>query len=196
MSYEDQVAFLKSINHILRFGGRLVIFDSLGATLDEKEIWEGFQAETQNPRTWPKGSFFSANLKLTNDFMKLNSEQQLKVHALEDFFGHNLVMGRDWMPQPFTYKPVSELNELLTRLGFTENKCTKTEIPETKLEQVLVGGAIFNFTIMQNQIKNSNTITFYTVFNKVPSNVQELTDLYNTIQKNGELENFKLPNLK
>ena len=85
---------------------------------------------------------------------------------------------------------------LLGVLGFTENKCTKTEIPETKLEQVLVGGAIFNFTIMQNQIKNSNTITFYTVFNKVPSNVQELTDLYNTIQKNGELENFKLPNLK
>jgi len=122
MSYEDQVAFLKSVNHILRSGGRLVIFDSLGATLDEKEIWKGFQAETQNPRTWPKGSFFSANLKLTDDFMKLNSEQQLKVHALEDFFGHNLVMGRDWMPQPFTYKPVSELNELLTLLGFTENK--------------------------------------------------------------------------
>ena len=122
MSYEDQTVFLKSVNHILRSGGRLVIFDSLGATLDEKEIWKGFQAETQNPRTWPKGSFFSANLKLTHDFMKLNSEQQLKVDALEDFFGHNLVMGRDWMPQPFTYRPVSELKELLTRLGFTENK--------------------------------------------------------------------------
>jgi SAM-dependent methyltransferase len=122
MRYEDQVAFLRSINHILRHGGRLVIFDSLGATLDEKEIWKGFETETLNPKTWPRGSFFDTNFKLTHDFMKLNSEQQLKVHALEDFFGHNLVMGRDWMPQPFTYRSISELNELLIQLGFTENK--------------------------------------------------------------------------
>mgnify|MGYP001571056104 CR=1 FL=1 len=51
-------------------------------------------------------------------------------------------------------------------------------------------------TLSLSKCKKSNTITFYTLFNKVPSNVQELTDLYNTIQKNGELETFKLPNLK
>ena len=122
MTYEDQSTFLKSINHILRPGGRLIIFEALGATNDEKEIWEGFQVEARNANTWPKGSFFNANLKLTKDFMMLNSEQQRKVHALEDFFGHNLVMGRDWMPQPFTYRPVSSFQELLTKLGFMENK--------------------------------------------------------------------------
>ena len=84
---------------------------------------------------------------------------------------------------------------VLGLLGFKETKCEKAEIPEVKLEQVLVGGAKFNFELSYDQIKNSNKITFYTIFNKVPSNSQELTELYNLIQKNHESNNFIMPNL-
>jgi len=122
MSYADQIMFLRSINHVLKQGGRIVIFDSLGATTDEENIWGDFEEERQNIETWPKGSFYDANLKLTHDFKELSADQQLKVHALEDFFGHNLTMGRDWMPQPFTYRSVSDLCRLFTRLGFAEIK--------------------------------------------------------------------------
>ncbi|MBU2063630.1 MAG: class I SAM-dependent methyltransferase, partial [Candidatus Omnitrophica bacterium] len=122
MNEEDQKAFLKSIHHILKPGGCLIILDSLGATIEDKEILEGFLKETGNSRTWPAGSFYEANYKLTMDFMKLTPQQQLQVHALEDFFGHNLIMGRNWMPQPFSYRTVAEFKEFLGRLGFNENK--------------------------------------------------------------------------
>ncbi len=81
-------------------------------------------------------------------------------------------------------------------LGFTENRCTKTTIPESKLDQVLVGGAIFKFTLTADQLKNANKITFYTVFNKVPADLQELNDLYNLIQTNSNLNTFKNPTIR
>ena len=71
---------------------------------------------------------------------------------------------------------------LLGIMGFTENKCVTTEIPETTLTQVLVGGAKYQITLTKEQLKNTDSITFYTQFNKVPDNIQELNLLYNEIQ--------------
>ena len=122
MSQEDQIKFLKSIKRILKPGGRIIIFEAMGTAAGDEDIQREFRDETKNPRTWPAGSFREANLKLTEDFMRLTADQQRKVNALEDYLGHNLVMGRDWMPQPFTYLPVTEFQSLLAGLGFTENK--------------------------------------------------------------------------
>ncbi len=85
---------------------------------------------------------------------------------------------------------------LLGLIGFKENQCTKTEIPETTIDKVLVGGAKFKFTLTKEQLKNSNSIIFYTLFNKVPGNTQELAEMYSLIQKNPDSTNFKLPIVK
>ncbi len=82
---------------------------------------------------------------------------------------------------------------VLGLFGFTETKCAETEIPETTLDKVLTGGANFRFTLTKDQIKNSNSITFYTMFNKVPNNIQELNDLYNLINQNQNSTSFIYP---
>ena len=82
---------------------------------------------------------------------------------------------------------------VLGLFGFTESRCTKTEIPESELDQVLVGGAKFKFTITKEELKNSNTITFYTLFNKIPNTLQELNDIHNLIQQ--ESNTITLPKL-
>jgi len=76
---------------------------------------------------------------------------------------------------------------VLGLLGITDNKCVKTELPETKLEQVLVGGARYKFTLTKAQLENSNKIIFYTNYNKVPNNIQELSELYNIVQNQNSL---------
>jgi len=122
MSYEDQVNFLRSAWRVLKPGGRLIIFDSLGSEQDQADIMADFNREMNNPQTWPQGSFYNDNKKLSEDFLALTPQQQLEVHALEDYFGHNLVMSRDaFMPQHFTYLSVKELRRLMTKLGFEEN---------------------------------------------------------------------------
>ncbi len=122
MPPEDQVAFLRSVWRVLKPGGRLIIFDSLGAEQNQTDIMSDFEKEINNSQTWPKGSFYNDNLKLSKDYLALNQKQQLQVDALEDYFGHNLIMGRDaFMPQYFTYLSVMELRGLMTKLGFVEN---------------------------------------------------------------------------
>ncbi len=123
MSIEDQRKFLKDIRRILRPGGKLIVFESLGATkADDEKIWKDYSRELKDASSWgPKGSWRDDNLRLNRDFRKLNAEQQLKLHAAEDYFGHNVVMNRVWMPQPFTYRSVKEYQGLLNELGFDEN---------------------------------------------------------------------------
>ena len=123
MTLEDQKAFLKDIERILKPGGRLIVFESLGANQENEEIWRAYKDELRNESSWgPKGDWREANLKLNRDFRKLTDKQQKRLHALEDYFGHNVVMNRVWMPQPYTYRTVSEFQELLDGLGFNENK--------------------------------------------------------------------------
>ena len=122
MPHEDQINFLRSAWRVLKPGGRLIIFDSLGAGQDQTDIMADFNREMNNPQTWPKGTFYNDNKKLSEDFLALTPQQQLQVHALEDYFGHNLVMGRDaFMPQHFTYPSVKELKYIMSDLGFDEN---------------------------------------------------------------------------
>ena len=123
MSVEDQRKFLKDIRRILKPGGKLIVFESLGATeTNDGEIWKDYRRELKDASSWgPKGSWRGDNLRLNRDFKKLNAEQQLKLHAAEDYFGHNVVMNRVWMPQPFTYRSVKEYQGLLNELGFDEN---------------------------------------------------------------------------
>jgi SAM-dependent methyltransferase len=121
-------AFFKSIWRILKPGGRLIIVDALLTRVTEEqqqeaEIWTSWVNETKNRETWPQGSFYKDNIKLSRDFMLLNGEQQKLVLALEDYFGHNLIMGRDeTMPQYFTYMPLAEIREQMGQLGLEEKK--------------------------------------------------------------------------
>ena len=82
---------------------------------------------------------------------------------------------------------------LLGVLGFTESRCTQTEIPEATLDQVIVGGGRFKFTLTTEQLRNSNSITFYTRFYRIPNNLQELEELNNLIRQ--ESTDIILPRL-
>lgn len=123
MTLENQRQFLKDIQRVLRPGGRLVIFEVLGAISDNAEIWKDYQKELNNESSWgPNGPWLEANLKLNKDFKALSDDQQKKLDALEDYFGHNVVMNRVWMPQPYTYQNVGEFQQTMGQLGFVENK--------------------------------------------------------------------------
>ncbi|MHA1610176.1 MAG: methyltransferase domain-containing protein, partial [Candidatus Njordarchaeales archaeon] len=123
MSYREQKKLLENISEKLRPGGRIIIFEALMISNNQRKmIKREFLREIKNPNTWPPGTYFAANQKLTEDFMELSTEKQRKVNALEDFFGHNLIMGRDWMPQLFTYRTVQGFQQILARLGLRENR--------------------------------------------------------------------------
>ena len=123
MSVRDQSRFLDDIERILKPGGRLVVFEALGVPSEDAEVWNGYHKELGQENSWgPQGDWREANLKLNRDFRKLSIDQQKRLNALEDYFGHNVVMNRVWMPQPFTYRTVEESRSVLEHLGFAENK--------------------------------------------------------------------------
>ena len=85
---------------------------------------------------------------------------------------------------------------ILGIIGLTEKKCFETELEETELEKVIVGGAQFDWEINEQELSKANKITFYTVYNKIPSNIKELTESYQQILKNADSTNFREPLLK
>ena len=154
-------------------------------------------------RTPLSSEFVSFTLTNSNDKTQISFSQDSKEIELSEgeyevssYIIRNYSTKIKLQKQELQYCADVPRTGILGVLGFTKNECTKTEIPETDLEQVLVGGAKFNLTLTQDQIISSNTITFYTLFNKVPSNVQELTDLYNLIGKNKDSTNFRFPLIK
>ncbi len=85
---------------------------------------------------------------------------------------------------------------ILGLIGLKEKKCFKTELEETNLEKVIVGGVEFDWQITKDELEKGNKITFYIIYNKVPTNVQELSNAYQQILRNADSNNFRKPDLK
>lgn len=83
-----------------------------------------------------------------------------------------------------------------TLIGITEEKCVSTTMPETEVEQMLIGGNNFNWGIDRGELFESEQITFYIIVDRRPKNVEELGEVYDSLEGNDESRFFLYPELK
>ena len=79
--------------------------------------------------------------------------------------------------------------------GVTDKKCVEEEIPETEIEQVLVGGANFEFEFTRNDLVNNKKITLYTLIDKKPASYDDIQDIYDGLDRR-DLTAFRYPKLE
>ncbi|MBS3160621.1 hypothetical protein J4213_02885 [Candidatus Woesearchaeota archaeon] len=84
----------------------------------------------------------------------------------------------------------------LLGLFFDETKCITTTLEGFNLEDVVVGGAVFEYGIDRINLANSDKIIIYTIFDMVPENNDEITLVYEGVSLNADNINFKYPELK
>jgi ubiquinone/menaquinone biosynthesis C-methylase UbiE len=118
MDVETQSQQLRQIVTALKPGGRLVVIEALRTS--ELEAMPLLQRSVANGILWPSGPWFDSHYQFIIDYLRLPLEIQRAFLALEDFYGHILVRQRLWMPLPFTYHTVSELQALGESIGLRE----------------------------------------------------------------------------
>lgn len=70
---------------------------------------------------WPEGPWKQDCFSISSDYLDLSCEEQAKVLALEDFFGHYVLNRRESMrPFPCSYMPAENLIEKFVEAGFIE----------------------------------------------------------------------------
>lgn len=77
--------------------------------------------------------------------------------------------------------------------GVEEEKCSTVNIPPTKLQSVIKGGANFNFKVSRAELASSSKIVLYTVADKTPTTYDELTDVYSGLADNSQKPYFVYP---
>ncbi|MFH0936455.1 MAG: hypothetical protein V1815_02130 [Candidatus Woesearchaeota archaeon] len=85
---------------------------------------------------------------------------------------------------------------VLGLIGMTEKECTETNIQGTTLDQIIAGGAEFDFTVDRNDLVNSNTLVIYSPFEKIPTTFTELNQVYKNILDNSKNKNIKSPEFR
>ncbi|MDD5650833.1 MAG: hypothetical protein PHF86_10540, partial [Candidatus Nanoarchaeia archaeon] len=77
---------------------------------------------------------------------------------------------------------------------FKDRKCFSTKTEDLVVNEVIKGGADFQWTLTRDDLNNKDSITFYTMVDQIPSNFESLNLIYSEIQKNAKNKNFKEPN--
>ena len=75
---------------------------------------------------------------------------------------------------------------------FNDRKCTDIKIDDMVVNEVMKGGAEFNWTVPQD-IYSKDGITFYTMADHLPGDYQSLNLLYSSISRNAEGKYFREP---
>lgn len=103
------------ISRILRPGGRAVVIEALvGSAHDTRPLLE---AEQQDRRTWPTGEWWARRAGVTDAYLRLSEDQQIKLLALQDYYGHWLEEELPFMPLPFNYMSLRRWSEIFARAG-------------------------------------------------------------------------------
>ncbi|MEK6907309.1 MAG: hypothetical protein AABW45_02170 [Nanoarchaeota archaeon] len=134
------------------------------------------------------------NLFINNEITEINLLPG-RYH-IQSFIVKDYPSGLKLNKQTIEYCTDIPKSGVLGLIGITEKKCFNTELEETQLEKVIVGGAEFDWEITQDDLNKAQKLTLYTIYNKVPSNIQELTQTYEQILKNSDSTNFRKPLLK
>ena len=126
-----------------------------------------------------------------------NEETEISLlpgrYHIQSFIVKNYPNGLKLNAQTIEYCQDLPKTGILGIIGITEKKCFSTELEATELEQVIVGGVEFDFEINQDELNQANKLTLYTIYNRAPSNVKELTDLYAQILRNVDSTSFRSP---
>lgn len=78
-------------------------------------------------------------------------------------------------------------------LIFKEKKCVEIKTEDMIMNEVIKGGAQFEFTLTRDSL-NNGYITFYTMVDKIPSSFESLNLIYSGISKNAKSDYFREPN--
>lgn len=85
---------------------------------------------------------------------------------------------------------------ILGILGSTEKKCVTNTIEESKLDSAIIGGAEFIWEVSQSELEAGNKIIFYTVRDKFPRSIEEMSEIYANIGGNSGVNGFLAPEIK
>ncbi len=83
-----------------------------------------------------------------------------------------------------------------TLTGLTEEKCVKTEVPKVEIEQMLIGGNNFNWGIDKDELFDAEKIIFYVIVDRRPKKVNDLSEVYDSLEGNDQSRFFLYPELK
>jgi FkbM family methyltransferase len=111
-------SIISEIGRVLRPGGKAVIIEALAGSYDD--LHNGFQRETKDKTVWPEGPWNEVRKNLTEEYLRLQLDQQKAVLALEDFYGHWLEGRRIETPLHFTYMTHLEANRIFGDVGLRE----------------------------------------------------------------------------
>ena len=76
-------------------------------------------------------------------------------------------------------------------LLFKEEKCFETEIEDTDLDNVIIGGNNFEFYFDRENLVTDNKIVIYVTVDKIPTTNEEIMNIYNSLERGSLSENFK-----
>ena len=85
---------------------------------------------------------------------------------------------------------------ILGILGSTEKKCVTNTVEESKLDSAIIGGAEFIWEVSQSELEAGNKIIFYSVRDKFPRSVEEMSEIYANIGSNSEINGFLEPEIR
>lgn len=66
---------------------------------------------------------------------------------------------------------------LLGFLGGTEQKCTKTKLPDIEISNMVTGGAEFDWSVNKNELYTSDYVKFYIKTQAIPTSLEELNNI-------------------
>jgi hypothetical protein len=81
----------------------------------------------------------------------------------------------------------------LLGLFLKKEECFEVELEDIELEEIIIGGVEFEFNIDNYELSNANSITLYNVFDRMPTQQEDLSQIFENIKTNHLLDSFRYP---
>lgn len=69
-------------------------------------------------------------------------------------------------------------------------------MPSMTLDQVMIGGNQFEFTVNRDELSKAKSITFYSIYDNYPMNINDVNKITANIEENSKNEFFRLPEIQ
>ena len=77
--------------------------------------------------------------------------------------------------------------------GQTSEECVPIKVDSFEANQLIAGGAEFDWSVDILDLEQSNELTFYTYYNGFPNTVEGLTNIYDQVRENHRRAGFRYP---
>ena len=78
-------------------------------------------------------------------------------------------------------------------LFFEQERCIDTDIPDIFVNQIIKGGASFDFNFERSLLASNKEINIYTMADRMPTNYSDLSLAFESIDKNKDSKYFRYP---